>query len=102
MTTEDAQLFRRDMTELKVAVGRIETKITTMCSQYHEQHQEHLRCREYIEARIGDHEHRIGDLETAESNRGAVSRATRGTGELAYKLIAAAGVVFGIVMAAIN
>ena len=95
MTTEDAQQFRSDLTELKVAVGRIETKITTICASYSEQHQEHLRCREYIEARIGD-------LETAESNRGAVSRATRGTGELAYKLIAAAGVVFGIVMAAIN
>jgi hypothetical protein len=41
---DQQEAMRQTLTELQVAVGQIDTKLTTMCEQRREQHAEHVGC----------------------------------------------------------
>ena len=59
MSPEHMESWRQltqDITDIKVAVGRMETRIGTLCQQRTEQHQEHLHCQENIHRRLDDND----------------------------------------------
>lgn len=46
------EAMARDITDVKVAIGRLETKIQTLCSQRGEQHTEHIACQAHIDSQL--------------------------------------------------
>ena len=67
MTPDSMDSYRQmaaDITEIKVAVGRLETKISTLCQQRVEQHAEHVHCQADIHKRLDEHDDEISTLNT--------------------------------------
>jgi len=50
------EAMARDITEVKVAVGKMEAKLTTLCQQRKEQHEEHVSCQASTCKRLDQHE----------------------------------------------